>query len=68
MRVKLEEEFYKVKQRFKKNIVDIENEFQFIEIQRFSFEEQLVEFEEEVKRIEREIKEKLERKRNMFVV
>lgn len=32
MRVKLEEELYKVKERFKKSIVDIENEFQFIEI------------------------------------
>lgn len=66
MRVKLEEELHKVKERFKKSIADIENEFQLIEIQRSSLEDQLAELEEEAKRIERETNEKKERKKSMF--
>ena len=68
VRVKHEEELHKVKERFKQNIADIENEFQLIEIQRSSLEDQLAELEEEAKKIERENIEKKERKKSMFYV
>ena len=68
MRVKLEEELHKVKERFKKSIADIENEFQLIEIQRSSLEDQLAELEEEAKRIERETNEKKERKKRINIM
>lgn len=68
MRVKLEEDLHKVKERFKQSIADIENEFQLIEIQRSSLEDQLAEIEEDAKKTARETTEKAERKKSMFYV
>ncbi|XP_078379085.1 uncharacterized protein LOC144662198 [Oculina patagonica] len=68
VRVKLEEDLHKVKLRFKQNIADIENEFQLIEIQRSSLEDQLAELEEDAKKTEREASEKAERKKSLFSV
>lgn len=66
MRVKLEEDLYKVKERFKKSIADVENEFQLIEIQRSSLEDQLAQLEEEANAMERQTTEKAERKKSLF--
>lgn len=66
MRVKLEEDLYKVKERFKKSIADVENEFQLIEIQRSSLEDQLAQLEEEANALERQTTEKAERKKSLF--
>lgn len=66
MRVQLEEDLYKVKERFKKSIADVENEFQLIEIQRSSLEDQLAQLEEEANAMERQTTEKAERKKSLF--
>jgi len=66
VRVKLEENLHKVKERFKQSIADIKNEFQLIEIQRCTLEDQLAQLEEEANAMERETADKAERKKSLF--
>ena len=66
MRVSLEEKLHKVKERFKQSIANVENEFQLIEIQRSSLEDQLAQLEEEANAVEKEAAGKSERKRSLF--
>lgn len=65
-RVKLEENLHKVKERFKQSIADVKNEFQLIEIQRSSLEDQLAQLEEEANAVERETTKKAEKKKSLF--
>lgn len=65
-RVKLEENLHKVKERFKQSIADVKNEFQLIEIQRSSLEDQLKQLEEEANAMEEETTKKAERKKSLF--
>lgn len=65
-RVKLEENLHKVKERFKQSIADVKNEFQLIEIQRSSLEDQLKQLEEEANAMGEETTKKAERKKSLF--
>lgn len=65
-RVKQEENLYKIKMRFKKSIDDVKNEFQLIEIQKSSLEDQLAQLEEEANAVEKEAAKKTDRKKSLF--
>lgn len=65
-RVKQEENLHKIKMRFKKSIDDVKNEFQLIEIQKSSLEDQLAQLEEEANAVEKEAAKKTDRKKSLF--
>ncbi|KAK2573743.1 hypothetical protein P5673_001432 [Acropora cervicornis] len=65
-RVKQEEHLHKIKMRFKKSIDDVKNEFQLIEIQKSSLEDQLAQLEEEANAVEKEAAKKTDRKKSLF--
>lgn len=65
-RVKQEENLHKIKMRFKKSIDDVKNEFQLIEIQKSSLEDQLAQLEEEANVVEKEAAKKTDRKKSLF--
>lgn len=65
-RIKLEENLHKMKMRFKKSIDDVKNEFQLIEIQKSSLEDQLAQLEEEANAVEKEAAKKTDRKKSLF--
>ncbi|XP_068687187.1 centromere-associated protein E-like [Montipora foliosa] len=65
-RIKQEENLHKVKERFKLSIIDIKSEFQLIEIQRSSLEDQLAQLEDEADAMEKEAAKKTERKKSLF--
>ena len=68
LRVKLEKDVRIVSERYKQSISDIKNEFQLIEIQRSSLEDQLAQLEEKASAIEKESAEKAGRKKSLFHV
>lgn len=65
-RIKQEENLHKIKMRFKQSIDDVKNEFQLIEIQKSSLEDQLAQLEEEANAVEKEAAKKTDRKKSLF--